>query len=527
MATPPARLRMPPDRSAPPRELEIRPKQVQAWIGGLPLAQSIEAAKKMAAHLAGLNRAKFDLDDRLQILEIYRPIASTVLEELDAIFSKAALPLGPRARDALTQARALALELAVGYRIAVTEKSGKLIAFGAKKQLPGLALRAMEYLGTELRASYKAYAPVPAGIWHEMHHLYLFAEKEGIAGESADPETRATVRDAYCESLLLSLTDPYRLVHGEADKILAQIRGLRGLATLGQKRPETRPGGHFLVPCDTDKAPKPSLSANDEAGGPNWRMLDANPIVDKLRARKQAIDSGNVSATMSKSVSVDILALMGRLIQLWGDPPRRAYRRDPMETSVAICVGLKSIAHFISNEKDADPAAEAALIRSGITIPLGAVPNDAATKEFPVYEWDVVNQSEGGVKVRRTEDTLQPVAVGDAVGMKLVGRSRWSVGVVRWITQLDEGGMEFGVQFLAPAATLVWVQPAMSASPQAKVGLVLEDAESEEASLLTVPNMYSDLRVYELEEQGSVWSVRATQLIEKTSRFELFHVAPC
>ena len=73
-----------------------------------------------------------------------------------------------------------------------------------------------------------------------------------------------------------------------------------------------------------------------------------------------------------------------------------------MDTSVAICVGLKSIAHFISNEKDVDPAAEAELIRSGITIPLGAVPNDAASKEFPVYEWEVVNQSEGGVKVRRT-----------------------------------------------------------------------------------------------------------------------------
>jgi hypothetical protein len=101
------------------------------------------------------------------------------------------------------------------------------------------------------------------------------------------------------------------------------------------------------------------------------------------------------------------------------------------------------------------------------------------------------------------------------------------VGVVRWITQLDEGGMEFGVQFLAPAASLVWVQPAMSGSPQAKIGLVLEDADAEEASLLTGPNMYSDLRVFELEEQGSVWSVRATQLIEKTSRFELFHVAPC
>ena len=224
-------------------------------------------------------------------------------------------------------------------------------------------------------------------------------------------------------------------------------------------------------------------------------------------------------------MSPDVLVLMGQLITLWGDPPKRAYRRDPMDTSVAICVGLKSIGHFISHERDVDPAAEGETIRAGITMPLIAVPNDAASKTFPVFEWDVVNQSEGGVKVRRVEPTLQPIAVGEVVGIMFLGRTRWTIGVTRWITQLDEGGMEFGVQFLAPAARTVWVQPAMSASPQAKLGLVLDDEDAEEASLLTVPNMYSDLRVFELEEQGSVWSVRATGLIERTARFDLFHVA--
>lgn len=524
MSAPPANMRTPPERTAPPRELEIRPKQVKAWIESLPLAQSADAAKKMVAHLAALNRAKFDLDARLQILETYRPYAATLLEELDAIYSKAALPLGARAREALTQARALAFELAVGFRIAIQEKSGKLIAFGAKKQLPALTLRAMEYLGAELRASYRAYAPVPASAWRELHHLYLYADKEGFATEVADAESKATVADAYCEALLLSLVDPYKLVPGEADKILAQIRGMRGLATLGQARPATRPGGHFLVPCDTDRPPKPALSANDDTGGPNWRILDTNAVVDKMRTRKQAIETGNVSATMSRSVSPEVLALMGKLIALWGDPPRRAYRRDAMETSVAICVGLKSVSHFLSVEPDA--ASEAERIKAGITIPLLAVPDDETSKRFPVFEWNVVNQSEGGVKVRRAEETAQAVAVGELVGIKFIGRARWTLGAVRWITQLDEGGLEFGVQFIAPAARLVWVQPADSRSPQAKQGLVLDDDGSEEAALLTGPNLFEDMRVYELEEQGSLWSVRATRLIERTGRFELFHVSP-
>src|SRR5207237_10497952 len=79
-----ASARVPAERNAPPRELEIRPKQVKAWIESLPLAQSVDAARKMSTHLAALNRAKIAPEDRLQILDIYRPYPGTVIEELEA-----------------------------------------------------------------------------------------------------------------------------------------------------------------------------------------------------------------------------------------------------------------------------------------------------------------------------------------------------------------------------------------------------------------------------------------------------------
>ena len=83
--------------------------------------------------------------------------------------------------------------------------------------------------------------------------------------------------------------------------------------------------------------------------------------------------------------------------------------------------------------------------------------------------------------------------------------------------------MEFGVQFLAFAARPVWVQPKDSASPQMKPGLVLEVGDGEEPTLLTQPNVYEDLRSYAIDEEGDRWDVRASSLIEKTPRFDLFH----
>ncbi len=524
----PLALSFPADRVAPPKDLEIRPRQVKAWVESLPMAQSFEAARKLSAHLAGLNRAKLELDIRLQLLEIYAPTAAIALDELDAVYSKATLPLSARAREALTLARDLAAELATGYKIAIVEKDGKLIAFGAKKQLPVLVARAMRYLLVGLLASYKSYTPVPRGIWRELHELYLHAEREGVAKEYFDAEAKLSAFDLYTEALLLSLSDPYRLVQGEADRILAQARAYRGTVTLGRERPATRSDAHFLVPCDTDRPPKAVPQINDDVGGSNWRLLDANPVVDKLRAKKLAAETGNVSATMSKSLGPDGLSLLARLILLWGDPPKRSQRRDPSQSSVAICVGLKAVGHFVAFEPRLDPAAEADALKRGITMPLMALPTDDASQAVPVFEWDVVNQSVGGLKVRRMGTVPQPIGVGEVVGVKLIDRSRWAIGVVRWLTVFDEGGMEFGIQFLGSMARPVWVQPTITAAPQAKLGLRLGagDDGSETDALLTPPNTYSDLREFELNDEGDVACVRANGLIEKTGRFELFHVSP-
>jgi hypothetical protein len=118
--------------------------------------------------------------------------------------------------------------------------------------------------------------------------------------------------------------------------------------------------------------------------------------------------------------------------------------------------------------------------------------------------------------------------VGEVVGVKLNDRSRWTIGVARWITMFDEGGMEFGIQFLGSLARPVWVQATITSAPQAKYGLKLAfgGESGEPDALLTPPNTYSDLREFELSDNGETTHVRATSLIEKTGRFELFHFSP-
>ena len=508
----PIALKIPVERSAPETGLEVRPRHVKRWIETLPLQVTFESGRKLCAHLAAVNRARLDVDARLEILEIYRQPLAAILRDLEAMYAAAALPLGPGPRAALGLARELLTEAATGYRIAIVESGAKL--FASRKQLAALFARATQCTAARMYAAYKSYTPVPTGTWAELHELFLEAEARGVAREPAEGEVKGSIADLYCDALLLSLTDPYRLAQGETGRVLQLLFENRGAATLGQVRPATPPGGHFMVPCDTDKPPKPSIGKLDDTGGPRWRLLDANPVVERLRAR--ARDAGG-PAPKGAATQADLVA---RLLRLWGDPPKRTSRRDPGQASVAIAIGIDGVAHFVALERRTDLVRQDDMLRRGITMPLDPLPLDDQSEPIPVFEWDIVNESRGGLRVRRLGRTEQPIAVGEVAGIKLAGKPHWAIGVVRWITVFEDGGMEFGLQYLASQARAVevkgWGVPPGN-------GLLLADGEGP-ASLLTSPSAFSHLRELEIDDAGDACLVVPSSVVEVTPRFELFNV---
>jgi len=210
---------------------------------------------------------------------------------------------------------------------------------------------------------------------------------------------------------------------------------------------------------------------------------------------------------------------------LWGDPPKRAYRRDPSDMTVAICVGIKAIAHFVIHDSRIDASTRELAVRRGITVQMPALAMDEHQRPVPIHEWAVVNQSAGGLKVRRAQGSMQQLAVGEIVGVRVPGKKHWTVAVLRWITTLEDGSAEFGLQYIGAAERAVWVQATISASLQSKPGLLIADEDSPGAHLLATPsNTYSELREFDLQAEGFSARVRAAGVIELTGRFDLFHL---
>lgn len=508
-----------PEKTMAAQDLDIRTRTVRSWLDTLPPTRPVDAANALCERVHRANRTPLAPDDRLEFLRTIRPFAEMVKDELAQMCADATVPLSERALAALTAARALAAELSLACRVAAVENSTRLLAFGARRRVPALLIQAVDWLSAVIVASYRTYAPVPQGTWQQMYDIYLYAEEGGIAQNEIDEELGRCVQSACCEAMLLAVADPYRLRPSELDDLLRVASSAMAAATLTRDVPRTPSGAHFVVACDLDRAPRAVASTK----GPSLRILDANGVIDRLRARRAALRESPPANAKSRSVT-DEAALIEKLMSLWGDPPRRGFRRGSSQASVAICVGLPAVRHFVAKEAQ-DEAAQADAIRRGITMPLLAFEDEHSLFSYPVVEWGVVDEGAGGLKLRRTHPR-QPLSVGELIGVRMLGRPRWIVGVVRWMGTNNAGDLEFGLQFIAPGAHAVWLHPTLTAMPQARPGLLLQGAGDAHDVLLSPPDTFSEMREFEVRREGDGTScVRAMSLIERTGRFEVFAFA--
>jgi cyclic-di-GMP-binding protein len=510
-----------------PKELELNPKKARAWAEGLPLTKTVDSAKTILAALESLNRGKISADDRVALVEAYRPVVNVLLDELDAIYAFATLPLPPKQKEAFDLAHQLSTESSFAYKMLVLEKSSKLISFGGKKALLTPIYRVMANLLAIMVQSYKTYYPVPPGVWLEASTLYLYAEEQGYVKDIADEEDKASIADVYHEMLMLSLADPYRLMYREVDHTLDIIRQHRGLVEFRTSTEGIDPQRAFVIAFDADAGPKPLVQGNRPPPGNLMRLVEPIKLVDKLQSKIKAANNNTSSAAKSRATH-DLVDLMGRLVRLWGDPPKRQFRRNPADTGVAVCAGIKALGYFAELAANESPEDDAEAIREGRTIPLLKIPQEPMSQLIGVEEWHVLNQSANGLRLHRSQGGNVSITVGEIVGVRFVGGRAWNVGVVRWLTLLEGDALEFGMELLSPAGYSVSIEPTIGGGSRPLPAILLASSHPEVPAdtLVAATDTFSDLREFVLNDHDEITTVRAITLLERTSRFDIFQFQP-
>jgi hypothetical protein len=512
-----------------PKEIETNPKKARAWVESLPLTKTHESTRALTENIEALNHAKMAADERTALIDTYRPVIAVLLDELEAEYAYSSLPLPPKQLEAFELARQLLIQCSYAYKMLVLEKTGKMIVFNAKKNLPGPMYWAMFYLREMMMQSYKTYYPVPPGVWQEFHLIYQYAEEQSFLAEIGDAETSSTMRDLYTDAMMVSLADPYRLMYKEVDRVLETLSQNRGLMEMRTSSEGLNPQRLFVVALDSDGAPKVLVQGNRPPAGQILRLVDPTKLVEKLQQRiRNQSGPGGAAAAKSRATH-DLTDLIHRLIRLWGDPPKRQFRRNPADSAVALCSGIKAISYFTDLASKEDPEADAQAIREGRTIPLLKIPQDPMSQMIGVEEWHVLNQSANGLRMHRESGGNVSITVGEAVGVRFMGGRSWNVGVIRWLTLLEGNALEFGVELIAPAAISITIEPTIGSTagkPMPALMLFPLMPEAESDTLLTSPETFADLREFEINANEDLLHVRATTLIERTSRFDMFQFQP-
>jgi cyclic-di-GMP-binding protein len=498
-------FRLPSFRASGQGDFPTQPRKLRRWLSELPLVNMGDATRQFYEGLRILNETRLSPGARVELMELMRPMAGTVLTHLGRHFVNRTLPLPEKSRRIADLNRVILSELAIGYSQAVRDllKTGR----PRGKTLALAAYRGMRYTGAILRNSWRLYETPPSGIWREIYQLYQAAEARDaheipVMDETLHGQGRGTVSSALKGICLLALTHPLSLRQGETDRVADFLDTASASAVISEIPMADSTGGVHVVNLDTDDAPA-YLRLADVPRSPHVRVLNLAPLARDIREMNQGgvrRDSWEMSADLSH-----------RLLEGWTRSARRRFSRADRDDEVNVAIGLGNIYatierdmaersakdrggstdlllqytsgdlhHRKAQEQDAarflseiDPAGDAEawdMVARGHVItelharrphqpPITAI--GLGVRDAEAEPWQLVNASPGGFCLRWRGQRACRAQVGELIGLreKEGNQYQWRVGMIRWMLNKAQGGLEVGVQVLAPRTVLVQIEP--------------------------------------------------------------------
>lgn len=574
------------DHTAPTRPpFDTRPAQVEAWVASLPLANLGESSRLLFEALSQSNGQDVAADLRFRMLELIGIPLRTVVEGLKVHFVGKGIPLGDKARQIVQLTQTLMNLMGAGYRRVIEDGADKRGLLRDNRQAIVAVHRAITYHGQALLRAYQVYAPYPAGIWQRVHRLYQFAETQGFAQTAIKDDSPAadgttTVEDAYKRILLLALACPYRLRQGEVEQVYHWLGEWARHATLSKLVETRNPNSLFVTNFETDDPPTYRVLRHTEQHPDACRLLNASRLADAIRDMQLPRQQDKRTP---RQINEEALR---RLMLAWGMMPKRRYTRARKESTAVVAMGLSTVHYFIGGDAVFDDARygdgetlfnkparfEAGELSdqqhlsdvwtmSDIHIAHGTrdshqdtfgnqyidfsttetakpkpafapIPRPTQVISYEMHEWKMVNVSAGGYRLLWDKNDDSQAHVGELLGLRESGDPdsiHLSLGVVRWMKQSAERGLELGVEMLSPGAVAVGTKiHKLGGGSEYMRSLLLPAVKTigQPATLLTPALPYHVGDIVMVNSHGKEARVELTKLVENTGSFAQFQFRP-
>lgn len=496
--------------SLPPQDLPqltfcegCKEAQVRTWVKALPMTQINVISTLLYKAVPEIARLKTSPATRLAMLEMLRLPIQQCIQGLTRHFLNQPLILPDTARKTATIAQALQKHLSNGYLVVVRElcQQQAPVAVDADHQArQALAIhRALTGLGLLLLRNYQLYIPVARQLWTELHTLYLVAETLGVgefAVEDSLPHQSGikNSRQAYIRVILLACASPSQL---RQDEVLSTYNALEKLSEQVQLLPHVpdQKENLFVVMLGSNRPPLYKSHLKTEHSE-DLRELNTTALVkslqDQARHFADNADAGNLRNAFGLSS-----ALTDHLIQSWNIRAQRSFDRQEVEGTIEVTIGLSNLHFYLSGQqpfnvflnqltnvsedvqqagifqqrgiqlktekpKVEDPWGEAFDVSgtalAGKHLPTLIIESRIREQEqeeyqgqHPTYQVPMVDVSPGGYCLEWQEQIPVQLKAGELVGLREQDRSKWTIGVVRWVHQ-TKNSTQMGIQLLGPGA---------------------------------------------------------------------------
>jgi len=534
-------------------DVELRAGKLASWLDSLPMLNLVDTSYKIYQALAATNRTRIDDKSRLKLLETYRQPVATICDELEKEFIGNSLPLSTKALQSANRARSLQVEMANGYKILAQDLAENLngkIKEKIKIQLAMTVQRSIYHLASSLYYSYISYHPAIPGTWKEIHRLYEFASIYQATEIAVDDplnhaEGKSTASKNYKNAILLDLSGPYHLPGRSVQNIYRCLESWGNLASLETATSLPRESCQFLITRERDSSGEIYDGKNiDAAKLKNYLMLNTLELARHVHSRLKALNSGKIPE--EKGIRGGVFTeensreLLSKLVSSWGVNPKRNFRRISRKgDSVEVALGIESINFWLNG-------GETLTLSSEFVGPMpqkskmGTLYMDTSSDDeisgtsveleknpdLKFVEWDVIDESAGGIALSTSRVKHQRTKVGDIMAVRDSKAGHWEIVVIRWIQNTDSETVSVGTQRLAPDAVSIAINVLDDSGEDTKFkpALLLPamQALKQPATIVAAKSSLQRGQRFFMDNGYQMNEAQATRVLESTTAFERF-----
>jgi hypothetical protein len=483
--------------------------RLQHWLTNLPLMDVVETERLVTSALDALNEQKLGAGQRFQLLEVYRATAHRLFVTVDPLHLRQLALSKSQRKDAIDGVERLFTSITGGYKLIVTEVYQASVD-GKPEPLLGPAInRALEQLGFSLLDSYRFYREIQPQLVAESHQLYRVARHNGLLGsrvdDSSEADPSASIAALYHTSMLLSLTDPFRLAEGEAgllfDVLMPHAESCRIIP--GSDWPGAGEG-FFLIDLDSDVLAVPCTGLQAPVKAREPYLLDATAALAAVRER--------LAKTPAKvrMQSPEAMVLRRLLLETAGAEQRREQRR-PDGRWINLLRGVDAIHAYLAEVAQQGP---------------GTAAGGHDRSAVDMAPCRVLDASDSGMKLAWEGGGAGDVCVGDLLGILEAqqGRASLQLGMIRSIRVYREGGLEAGIQLLPGGLGAVSCHVPEQPEKVAVCALFIPASEAEQiaATLVAAKGLYAEDRQLLIDVGGREVRARAGRRVLDSPVFDRF-----